>query len=373
MCYHGAFVTGKSLHEEHWIDLGGGALKKQGFCLAQRDVTLPSNAKADTALTEYTVSGSRTRAVNGKYRFAGYSDEVPYFTNENNISIFMAVPKGDAKFSIFARGLGALTAGFQVGSGNQFSKSEGSRIDGDVGKHLLELNATGVSKITCQATGAISAVVKPQSRHPANNLIALREYSKLATLGSEIDRNMAFVSAGNVPPLCLDWVLLTCPRRLTKCRRRHYYVSQTERDGWVERRGQCRQTLDLKVLRCILRREALLENLHTVAFETKKSYLEFHGSTRGLLASMLVLLDQLRVAGVECAESIALWSKHCGLRNCDALGVHQKGRWIATIESEGHQLWGEVPAVHSKFRRYQRDALPPKRARITKFLGIYSQ
>ena len=59
MCYHGAFVTGKSLHEEHWIDLGGGALK-QGFCLAQRDVTLPSNAKADTALTEYTVSGSRT-------------------------------------------------------------------------------------------------------------------------------------------------------------------------------------------------------------------------------------------------------------------------------------------------------------------------
>ena len=55
MCYHGAFVTGKSLHEEHWIDLGGGALKKQGFCLAQRDVTLPSNAKADAALTEYTV------------------------------------------------------------------------------------------------------------------------------------------------------------------------------------------------------------------------------------------------------------------------------------------------------------------------------
>ena len=52
MCYHGAFVTGKSLHEEHWIDLGGGALKKQGFCLAQRDVTLPSNAKADAALTE---------------------------------------------------------------------------------------------------------------------------------------------------------------------------------------------------------------------------------------------------------------------------------------------------------------------------------
>ena len=54
--------------------------------------------------------------------------------------------KGTPSFQ-FLPEAGALTAGFQVGSGNQFSKSEGSRIDGDVGKHLLSLMPLAYQKL----------------------------------------------------------------------------------------------------------------------------------------------------------------------------------------------------------------------------------
>lgn len=40
----------------------------------------------------------------------------------------------------------------------------------------------------------------------------------------------------SVPPLCMEWVMLSCPLSREKCKRRHYYVSDAERDKMTQMR-----------------------------------------------------------------------------------------------------------------------------------------
>ena len=50
---------------------------------------LTSDAQAGTTVANYTVTGSALRVVNGQYRHSGYSDQLPYFTNESNILLLL--------------------------------------------------------------------------------------------------------------------------------------------------------------------------------------------------------------------------------------------------------------------------------------------
>ena len=144
-------------------------------------------------------------------------------------------------------------------------------------------------------------------------------------LGSGIDRIVAAtVSEIDTPPLCRSWVRLSCNRGSLNCKGRHYFVSMAERDRWVARRERCERALDMRVLRCVLARETLLEELYTAAQQAKMKYLDDSGndsqsagSTQHALLSavsvtkpVLALLDQLRVSGVNCVESLTAWREY---------------------------------------------------------------
>ena len=232
-------------------------------------------------------------------------------------------------------------------------------------------------------------------------------------LGFGINRVVATtVSATDVPPLCHSWVGLSCTRGPLECKGRHYYISVAEREKWVKKREEREQVLDMAALHAVLAREVLLQKLCLAADHTKKQYLEDSGSKEdsnsrvevfapdkgwasgdspqpsqhrkqavfaralSVTRSVLALLDQLRVSGVECVETLTAWREYYARQRRIVAGAGQmsinKGRiWIATIESEGRQLWGPIPAVYSSFKKYQRGVLPAKRAQITKFLGVY--
>mmetsp|Transcript_27651 Transcript_27651/g.85425 ORF Transcript_27651/g.85425 Transcript_27651/m.85425 type:complete len:292 (-) Transcript_27651:7467-8342(-) len=188
----------------------------------------------------------------------------------------------------------------------------------------------------------------------------------------------------------MRWVQSNCIKRLSTCKGRHYYVSIHERDKWSENRFENAHIVDIRVLFCVLRREFLLQQLHSLVDAANSMYLEMKGKqstcskdelhlstfsdTQAALNTIIALLDQLRVAGVECVESLSAWQKQNRLK-CGLVPQHKSSEgniWIATIESDGNRICGRVAAVHSKFKKYQRAALSPRNARITKFLGLYA-
>ena len=89
-CYHGAFATGKALHEETWADLGGGSLITSDarvlFSVSPGGSACApvSDAKMGATHAYYTISGSATHATNGKYSRCGRFGGAPCFTNEND-------------------------------------------------------------------------------------------------------------------------------------------------------------------------------------------------------------------------------------------------------------------------------------------------
>mmetsp|Transcript_7542 Transcript_7542/g.23722 ORF Transcript_7542/g.23722 Transcript_7542/m.23722 type:complete len:2081 (-) Transcript_7542:3199-9441(-) len=371
--YHGAISTGRPLHEELWVDLGGGDRSvRANFKVTPGDGAplLTSDAQAGTTVANYTVTGSALRVVNGQYRHSGYSDQLPYFTNESNILLLLV------KISHLNE-----TPGLCISA-----KAHGTKT----GKEgYLQANAAHTSKNrSLQAPKKNSSLnFRSTCWRQANS-----ESKLIKVLIPRVDRVLVATSANvaRAPPLCVDWVQLKCKRRMSACRGRHYYASLTERDTWLKIRTYEKEAQDMRVLTCILKREALLEELHTVVNEVKTNYLSAQlchdlsadpaalqktvkGNSASESQSIVDLLDQLRVSGVECVESLASWRDYYSTQCNVAVQSFSDSNcmWIATIESEGRELWRIVPPVRSKFKRYQRGILPAKRARLTKFLGVF--
>ena len=111
-CYHGAFATGKALHEETWADLGGGSLITSDarvlFSVSPGGSACApvSDAKMGATHAYYTISGSATHATNGKYSRCGHFGGAPCFANENDILLFRATLQETPHLAITTRELG---------------------------------------------------------------------------------------------------------------------------------------------------------------------------------------------------------------------------------------------------------------------------
>ena len=257
----------------------------------------------------------------------------------------------------------------------------------------------------------VAVLASQESREKISSVDVLQEVPNITmqstaedtqALGVGVDRVVATtVNAADAPPLCHSWVGLSCTRGPLECQGRHYYISVAERDKWVKKREKREQALDMEALHSVLSREMLLEKLRAAAGQTKKIYLEDPGNSASVqnftldeaqqfnhtrrivfakaysvVEPVLTILDQLRVSGVECVETLTAWREYYARQRRIVARAGRKsitkGRiWIATIESEGRQLWGPIPAVYSHFKKYQRGVLPAKRAQITKFLAVY--
>ena len=93
--YHGAFAIGGPLHEGAWTDLGGGIIESAtshpGFFVCTGGAHASAlDAKSGATHNSYIVSGSATRAVNGRFNRSGHFNGVPCFKNENDLLLFHA-------------------------------------------------------------------------------------------------------------------------------------------------------------------------------------------------------------------------------------------------------------------------------------------
>ena len=109
--YHGSFATGAPLHKGLWADLGGGTTKiidsQPEFLIVAGGGAYASALDAKTGATHnsYTVSGSATRAVNGKFNRTGFFGGAPCFTNENDLLLFRANLQETPELAITAQDL----------------------------------------------------------------------------------------------------------------------------------------------------------------------------------------------------------------------------------------------------------------------------
>ena len=186
-------------------------------------------------------------------------------------------------------------------------------------------------------------------------------------------------SASSVPPLCRAWVLLSCPRSATACRKRHYYVNQREREQNSEVRQAKEQSLDMDVLMNISTREALLEGAREAATASMATYLQDTDAAvveHRHVANLLALLDRLRLASVACVEAIGRWRDHQdSMRSLMAgggsSGSDLKGHWAVTVQVTGPELYKASAAFRSKVKRLQRGREEPKKAVEFHYLGVF--
>ena len=90
MCYHGAFATGKSLHEEKWVDLGGGAKRASCFTVASCGGPSASANDVESGATHssYAVTASATDVVNGRYYRISHLNGAPCLENGHGTQLF---------------------------------------------------------------------------------------------------------------------------------------------------------------------------------------------------------------------------------------------------------------------------------------------
>lgn len=453
--FHGAFATGRPVHEETWVDLTNGA--SHGFTVLVGGCQL-SKKKGDRDLggathPYYEIAGSKTGAVNGQYARCGNKNGYASFKNSKGTWLYRGT-------LLEAPNLGILSTIQTPGSICIARKSETDPLGRDFaslrefGATLATLNQTSAAtypesvdfsrkirpllsepdeisfapaqtaettavrkwtvqggSIRSEADGKRSSNTTSQTKCPMVDIPKIVRSSiagEVRQFDSSVDRVAPkTVDPRQVPLLCREWVLMKCPFAATSCHKRHYFASGIERDKWVAWRLHREQEIDAKALEAILNREVILTRLHIVAEQANKMYLGLQfddqpftesqqcniprlevgthdaGSRKrdttllGIVSPITALLDKLRVATVETVEAITEWSAHFAAKQRVGNSTQKatkktiSGVWIATIETDGRKVHDTLSPVVSKYKRHERGAIPAKRARVTKFLGVF--
>ncbi|CAM9262801.1 unnamed protein product, partial [Hapterophycus canaliculatus] len=149
-----------------------------------------------------------------------------------------------------------------------------------------------------------------KEQHRGLAIMAASDSAKLTFQDNASDGDRVIpCDAHGVAPLCKRWVARACPKNQINCRCRHYFISISERDRMVAwREGKCAKA-ELEVLACIARRESLLSEAQIEGVACSKRFLS---ETRTVVeerdvASLLRLLDQLRLGSVRVVEAICVW------------------------------------------------------------------
>ena len=183
----------------------------------------------------------------------------------------------------------------------------------------------------------------------------------------------------SVPPLCGSWVMLSCPNTGQACKRRHYYVNETERLRNSEQRQHKEHALDMDCLLALTTREALLESVKEEAAASQSAYLRDEAADKvehRHVAGLLSLLDRLRLVSVHCVEAIGRWRDHqeamrsLGLSSGGSSG-DLKGWWAVTVKVTGAELYKASAAFRSKVKRFQRDRQEAVKAVEYHYLGVF--
>jgi len=219
------------------------------------------------------------------------------------------------------------------------------------------------------------------------------------------------VDPRHLPPLCLLWVAAKCMKSGLKCRHRHYYSSAQEKDRFMEWHEQMERLLERPIVKSISMREELLIQVREEMILCRRKFESHFGDVkREDVSELMSLMNQLRVATVECTEHIHKWAenvkkqsrahmKRIGtIKNDDDDAVKRKEnkQWSVKVVVTGNVLYvrsslfslsllyilnnlpflikrryGKSPAFHSKDRRHCRDMNFEKKELRWMYLGVY--
>lgn len=397
--YHGAFVTGRPLHLETWINF------VSGDTIARIKVTAEGSRMSVKFGQElggathhsYVISGSSIGAVNGHFVHDGMKNGFSSFINSNGIALYRATVSQPAEtraadeFQTLRR-IGAAMARTAL------FENKRRRLDlvqpykeKKYAPRLTQLEGSRLGTQTtdtsvCAKDGRALLENDVGTLSACSGVVDIPNISLQTTSGDQNSSARRIISTSispcHVPTICKDWILFRCAIDAKVCRRRHFYISAEERREWSRWRSLKEQKLDANALDAVLRREALLAKLRGVAEAAGSQYLEndrtkssndaeLAESLEKMVAPVLAVLDELRAATVETTEAISEWRNHFALQRRKDNRKDAK-LWIATIETFGSLINDTIAPVKSKYKKYQRGEIAPNRARVTTFLGVFS-
>ena len=314
------------------------------------------------------------------------------------------------------------------GSGGGGGGGESGESGGSGGGGGGALPASGASAAAPSANAAAAAFQAPNvffQRAEDDSLV-----NSLGGGGSDV---VSGVDASQVPPLCKQWVMLSCPLPAGACARRHYYTSQEEKARGVTKRQTIDAKLERRVVETLTQREDTLRLLHRAAADATRKFMEHTDADvrEEDVQKLLQLLSQMRVATVEAVEAIVVWRTavakerarlklNAGEAEDDPLDVSEEAvrrrkkrkielkekknnvkygggsrsspwkknavkdppevdkgmvtqqpiKYSVKIAVEGEQLYGGAAPYKAMLKRFNRDRTMPKKAVNWVFLGV---
>lgn len=202
--YHGAFAIGGPLHEGAWTDLGGGIIESAtshpGFFVCTGGAHASAlDAKSGATHNSYIVSGSATRAVNGRFNRSGHFNGVPCFKNENDLLLFQATLKETPELAITAQELGMQSSP----SAPNKDKASPSNVDSE----LIDGNFQTLSKLGQRLAGLErlehNCAREEQKTRPEEEEVYVRSKRRMHFISSQY-RHLSYRRLGSVQPFCQD-------------------------------------------------------------------------------------------------------------------------------------------------------------------------
>ncbi|CAM9852836.1 unnamed protein product [Scytosiphon promiscuus] len=351
--YYGSFSEADTVPLSGWM----------AFEKASKEISVSSvdpkrtkrQGKQKTVKT-WVVDGSSLPEVNGRYMERGTYDGVPRYRNPNNIFLFRHTLSCSEELGITRQTClpeselldedaepSATTT--EVALGREVSGRTGMDFSRLVKTSLQSINLDRQEKVRldyqriARAEAKVDAQFQEQMSMASATLnevesggIGIGSVASSAGRRTEQPRGLAIMAASDsakltfqestsdgdrvIPcdehgaaPLCKRWVARACPKNQINCRCRHYFISASERDRMVAwREGKCARA-ELEVLGCIAKRESILSEAQKEGAACSRRFL---AETRTVVqdwdvASLLRLLDQLRLASVRVVEAICVW------------------------------------------------------------------
>jgi len=169
-------------------------------------------------------------------------------------------------------------------------------------------------------------------------------------LASKRDVVFSGTTKETAPLLCADWVHRKCARA---CQKRHFFVSNAERDQWVEKRLNADSIPDMDVLQAITEREHILKSLRSTCASSKLQDLHLEAD---FMAPVLKLMGRLRISTVRVVEAIARWK---GSRSAGTSFVSfqesENRKWVVKLGFIGEKIHSKQ-AFKLRIKRFNSDA-----------------
>lgn len=342
--YYGAFSDGGSPPVEGWLT---------SFPKSQEPQPTLTQVKGTTE--SWIITNAGCEFLNGKYMFAGYYDDVALFQSRTGMQLYRRdVTKNDELDALAAAKKSEVVV-LDSDSDENVENVPTDKKDHPAFEGLLQDSTNYENHV--RAGMIMSRIDGADSKRLARNRQKMNPDVESAVtwnvniqepkVGGKYVQARKDASAG----LCHGWVLLHC--KLKDCPRRHYYVTQVEREQMARWSQRYEAQLEMNVLRRIVEREQLLKETKLEGTKASDAYQLHTGKAKESdVRELLFLLEALRLVTVQVFEAILQWREHVEKSGWVSIehssAVSNDTPWSVSLTVQGKQLYGPSTGCDSK-------------------------